>query len=143
MIILKLDIAKTTGWAIMDDTTSPKGLIDYGFEKFWDREAIHESSKVATMFNFVNDIINKYGVEQVWIEQLNYFRNARTTRSIIQQQSGAHLASLQNNLISTEIPTQSSYRKKEALEQVKKLYPERAILSMDICDAIMLGERKN
>ncbi len=143
MIILKLDIAKTTGWAIMDDSTSPKGLIDYGFEQFWDRAAIHESSKVATMFNFVNDIINKYGVEQVWIEQLNYFRNARTTRSIIQQQSGAHLASLQNKLKSTEITTQSSYRKNEALAQVKKLYPEKGILSMDICDAIMLGERKN
>ncbi len=142
MRILKLDIAKITGWAVMDDEISPKALIEYGFKQFWDREAINEGSKVATMFNFVNDIIKDYSIKEVWIEQLNFFRNAKTTRSIIQQQSGAHMAALNNGIVSIEVPTQSSYRKQAALTQVKKLYPESTILQMDICDAIMIGEKK-
>ncbi len=72
MRILKLDIAKITGWAVMDDEISPKALIEYGFKQFWDREAINEGSKVATMFNFVNDIIKDYSIKEVWIEQLNF-----------------------------------------------------------------------
>ncbi len=142
MRILKLDIAKVTGWAVMDDKTTPKELIAYNFEQFWDREAINEGSKVATMFNFVSDKIKEYNIDEVWIEQLNFFRNAKTTRSLIQQQSGAHLAAIDKGLVSKEISTQSSYRKQAALTQVKYLYPKHNIMQMDICDAIMLGEKK-
>ncbi len=52
------------------------------------------------------------------------------------------MAALNNGIVSIEVPTQSSYRKQAALTQVKKLYPESTILQMDICDAIMIGEKK-
>ncbi len=139
MILLKLDIAKNTGWALMDDSTSPMTLIDCGKKTFWDRLAIDPGSKVALMFNFVNDMCREYNVEGIWIEQLNNFRNGVTTRSLLQQQSGAHLGAVKNDIRAIEVNTMKSLRKQAAVSKVAKLYSEIIAVDMDICDAIMIG----
>ncbi len=138
MIILKLDIAKNTGWALMDSDTSPMTILNCGKKTFWDRLAIDPASKVALMFNFVNDMCRDNSIDQIWIEQLNNMRNAVTTRSLLQQQSGAHLGALQNNITAVEINTMKSLRKINAVNKVSQVY-NNGITDIDICDAIMIG----
>ncbi len=139
MRVLKLDVAKKTGWAIVDTDTNK--LIDYGTETFWGRESIDAGSKVGLIFDFICDLLVKYTVKEIWMEQLNSFRNAKTVRSLLQQQSGVHLYGSSNGIIVKEIPTSSSYRKQDAIRMVEMMQGVE-IDDPDICDAIMLNEKR-
>ncbi len=141
MYILKLDIAKQTGWAITEETwwNDDGSVVSYGTKGFWDRVPILAGNKVDLMFQFIIELHKKYSFDMIYIEQLNYFRNAKTTRSLLQQQAGAHFAALKLDIPIREVPTLSSYRKAEAV----RLLGSRGIKvdNTDEADALMLGEK--
>ncbi len=141
--ILKLDIAKQTGWAITDELwyKNHGKIHDYGTVEFWKWTPIIPGNKVDLIFQFV---INKYKEEpfdEVWYEELNYIRNLKTVKSLVLQQAGVHLAALKLNIPIKGIPTQASFRKGPA----ERLLQKKLILvkNQDESDALMLGEGRS
>ncbi len=59
----------------------------------------------------------------------------------MQQQSGVHLYGSSNGIVVKEIPTSSSYRKQDAIRMVQMIQ-DIEINDPDICDAIMLNEKR-
>ncbi len=138
--ILKLDIAKQTGWAITDELwyKNHGKIHDYGSIAFWDRVPIIPGNKIDLIFQF---IVNKYKEEafdEIWYEELNCILNLVTVKSLLHQQAAVHFAGLKLNIPVKGVPTQSSYRKGQA----EKMLQRRMILvqNQDESDALMLGE---
>ncbi len=166
--IIKLDMAKLAGYAVLEYHTyvDDKGEVqkgplcyihDYGEKEFWGREPIDAGSKVGLVYDFVNELIDKHTesnspVDVIWMEQLNYFRNKDTARSILHQQAGAHLAARFNDIDIIEIPTMSSYRKQEAIDRTRVIINNMNEKGGDMfyakqitdnsADAFMLGEKR-
>ncbi len=143
MKILKLDIAKQTGWALTDKWwLKDKGNIyHYGSTSLWGREAILPGNKVDLTFHFVVKLIEKYKPDEIWFEDLNYFRNKVTARSLLHQQAGMHLAALKMNTPILSVPTKSSFRKMEAAALLERT-ANITVDNFDEGDAIMLGENR-
>ncbi len=142
MRVLKLDIARQTGWAVMDKINEINDIIFYNTKEFWhQRYVLTPGSKAMSMFNFIKELIKEYKPDEIWMEQLNSMRNAKTVRSLLQQQSGAHMAAEDSGIVIKEIATRSSYRKQEAVRKVEQLFPALQLSSVDEADAIMLNEK--
>ncbi len=145
-IILKLDIAKQTGWAISTENwyknykTKEENarVIDYGREEFWNRVPIIAGNKIDLMSQFIIKVCKEHEVDEIWYEELNYFRNIKTARSLLYQHSGAHFAALKLGIPIKAIQTQSSYRKQVAIRMLSLIGIK--VDNTDIADALMLGE---
>ncbi len=138
--ILKLDIAKQSGWAITDELwyKNHGKIYASGTEIFWKQKPILYGNRVDLMFHFILELSEKYEFDEIWYEELNSVRNLDTVKSLMIQQAGVHLAALKLNIPIKSIKTSESYRKKVA---VNKLL-QRTILVQtdDEADALLLGE---
>ncbi len=138
--ILKLDIAKKTGWAITDELwfKNHGKIHGSGSKEFWGKVPIIPGNKVDLIFQFVIKLAKDFDIDEIWYEELNYIRNLTTVKSLVSQQSGVHLAALKLNIPIKGIPTQASYRKGVAIRMLQN----RSLLvtDQDEGDALMLGE---
>ncbi len=138
--ILKLDIAKQTGWALTDELwfKNHGKVYDYGTKVFWKQQPIILGNKVDYMFQFVLAMYNNESFDEIWYEELNCVVNLNTVKSLLAQQSGAHLAALKLNIPIKGIKTSASFRKNAAEKVCRDL--GLTIKNQDEGDALMLGE---
>lgn len=144
MRILKLDVGRLLGIAVVDSgwRDDTKKIIFLKEEICW-KKTIPQQAKVNYVYNLIINYIKQFKPDEVWIEQLNHFRNAIAVRSLIGQQSSIHLAAIHCNINSIEINCNLSFRKKRAMEKIESLnLKTEEEITENIADALCIGEGK-